>query len=115
MEGGSESAGQQERGLDGRATSGSEGITLTARLRELSYSVSDQLLRALAIAGSRRCFFQLRPLQRSPSRSRRLGVVRIVYFANSSAGAVEVRRRANASTSLQCSGVETGAPSRART
>src|SRR5580692_1947758 len=79
------------------------------------YPGCDQSRRALPIAGSSRCFFQTRALHKSPSRSKRLGAVRIVYFANSSAGAAFVRRRANDSTSDQCSGVETGAPSRART
>src|SRR5579862_3768874 len=69
---------------------------------------------ALAKAGSRRCFFQYFGPQRSPSRASRFRVVAMLNFANSSAGAADVRRRENASISAQCSGVETGAPSRAR-
>src|SRR5580700_4184530 len=79
------------------------------------YPGCDQSRRALPVAASSRCFFQFFAPHRSPSRSRRLGTVRIVYFANSSAGAPAVRRRPNASTSDQCSGVETGAPVRALT
>src|SRR5579862_6088724 len=70
---------------------------------------------ALFKAGSRRCFFQYFGPQRSPSRASRFAVVAMLNLANSSAGAMAVRRRENASTSVQCSGVETGAPSRART